>query len=329
MSRNHRRTPLFFLIAVVAALSVAAFGQGGRGGGRGGRGGRSGGPPQTPEQAAPLDLTGYWVSLVTEDWRYRMVTPAKGDYASVPINPAGRALADQWDPDKDIAAGQQCKAYGAAALMRVPTRLHITWADQNTLKIETDAGTQTRLLHFGTPTAPSSDSLQGFSVADWDGIPRGRGFGLGFGPGGPGGGGGGRGGAGNAAPAAGGAGGAGGLGGAVANAGTPVGVVPTDFNAPTPGATGRASNIRPGSLKVVTTNLSPGYLRKNGVPYGSKTTLTEYFDRTYEPNGDSLLIVTTIVTDPEYLTGDFITSTHFKKLADSGPGWNPTPCEAK
>ena len=79
----------------------------------------------------------------------------------------------------------------------------------------------------------------------------------------------------------------------------------------------------------MTTHLSPGYLRKNGVPYGAGTTLTEYFDRTYEPNGDSLLIVTTIVNDPEYLTGDFVTSTHFKKLADSGPGWNPTPCEAK
>lgn len=106
--------------------------------------------------------------------------------------------------------------------------------------------------------------------------------------------------------------------------------MPTDFNAPTPGATGRAaSNVRPGSLKVVTTHLSPGYLRKNGVPYGSGTTLTEYFDRTYEPNGDSLLIVTTIVDDPEYIQGQFVTSTHFKKLADSGPGWNPTPCEAK
>ncbi len=79
----------------------------------------------------------------------------------------------------------------------------------------------------------------------------------------------------------------------------------------------------------MTTHLSPGYLRKNGVPYGSGTTLTEYFDRTFEPNGDSLLIVTTIVDDPEYLTGSFYTSTHFKRLADTGPGWNPTPCEAK
>ena len=26
----------------------------------------------TPRDLAPLDLTGYWVSVVTEDWRYRM-----------------------------------------------------------------------------------------------------------------------------------------------------------------------------------------------------------------------------------------------------------------
>ena len=316
MSRRNARFPLVTLIAVAAASSLMMFGQGGRGGGGRGAGARGGGAPATGQAAAPLDITGYWVSLVTEDWRFRMVTPAKGDYASVPINGAGRGLADQWDPNKDIAAGLQCKSYGAAGLMRVPTRLHITWADPNSLKIETDAGTQTRLLHFGEPAAPSDNSLQGFSLASWDGV--GRGGGFGGGGGGRGGGGGGRGGPGGAAG-----------GGAVANAGVPVGTVPTDFNAPTPGATGRASTIRPGSLKVVTTHLSPGYLRKNGVPYGSNTVLTEYFDRTYEPNGDSLLIVTTIVNDPEYLTGEFITSTHFKKLADSGPGWNPTPCEAK
>lgn len=315
MYRSHARSALVCWMAVTAASSSALFGQGGRGGG--GRGGRGGGAPQAAEQAAPIDLTGYWVSLVTEDWRFRMVTPAKGDYASVPINGAGRGLADAWDPDKDTAAGLACKSYGAAGLMRVPTRLHITWADPNTLKVETDAGTQTRLLHFGTPTPPSGDSLQGFSVADWDGVGRGgRGGGRG------GGGGGGRGGGG----AAGGA----GPNTAVTGAGVPAGVIPdAPPPAPAPPAGRGAGAIRAGSLKVVTTQLSPGYLRKNGVPYGSKTTLTEYFDRTYEPNGDSLLIVTTIVDDPEYLTGEFVTSTHFKKLADTGPGWNPTPCQAK
>src|ERR1700749_1198316 len=99
------------------------------------------GPPPTGRAAAPEDLTGYWVSLVTEDWRYRMVTPPKGDYASVPLNPEGRRVADAWDPGEDDAAGLQCKSYGAAALMRVPTRVHIIWSDDNTLQVETDAGT--------------------------------------------------------------------------------------------------------------------------------------------------------------------------------------------
>ena len=93
-------------------------------------------------------MTGYWVSLVTEDWRYRMTTAPKGDVVGVPLNPAGRRIAEAWDPAKDEAEGEQCKAYGAGGLMRLPTRLNITWEDDNTLKIETDAGTQTRILHF-------------------------------------------------------------------------------------------------------------------------------------------------------------------------------------
>src|SRR5215472_4876225 len=103
-----------------------------------GRGGPPPGPPPSGKAGAPDDLTGYWVSLVTEDWRYRMVTPPKGDYASVPLNPEGRRVADTWDPAKDEAAGLQCKSYGAAALMRVPGRVHIIWADDNMLKVETD-----------------------------------------------------------------------------------------------------------------------------------------------------------------------------------------------
>ncbi len=138
--------------------------------------GRAGGPPRTAKAAAPVDLTGYWVSVVTEDWRWRMLTPAKGDFAGVPLNPAGRALGLAWDPAKDEASGNACKAYGAPAIMRVPGRLHITWHDDDTLKIETDAGTQTRLLPFGRqPPATTKPSWQGASVAQWEGIVRGPG----------------------------------------------------------------------------------------------------------------------------------------------------------
>ncbi len=218
--------------------------------------------PPTAKAAATIDLTGYWVSVVTEDWLYRMVTPAKGDYTSVPLNPAGRKLADAWDPAKDEASGNQCKSYGAPALMRIPGRLHITWQDDNTLKIETDAGTQTRLLHFDATKAGSGGDWQGASVANWD-----------------------------------------------IEAG--------------------ARGLLPGAgLRVVTSHLKAGYLRKNGVPYSGNVMLTEYYDRVNERNGDSWLIVKTIVEDPAYLTGPFITSTHFKKQADS-QGWNPTACVAR
>src|ERR1700712_1252422 len=136
-----RLAPLFAAAAaLLLAVPGSVFAQAGRGG-----------PPPaplTPKANAPEDITGYWVSLVTEDWRFRMVTPAKGDYASVPLNPEGRKVADTWDPAKDETAGEQCKSYGAAAVMRVPGRAHITWQDESTLKVELDAGTQNRVFHF-------------------------------------------------------------------------------------------------------------------------------------------------------------------------------------
>jgi len=131
-----------------------------------------------PKTVAPADLTGYWVSVVTEDWRFRMMTPAKGDYPSIPLNAEGRKVADAWDPAKDEAAGEACKGYAAGNIMRMPGRLHITWQDDNTLKIETDTGMQTRLLHFGRPQTPAAaPDWQGFSVAQWEFAGGGRGRG--------------------------------------------------------------------------------------------------------------------------------------------------------
>ena len=90
-----------------------------------------------------------------------------------------------------------------------------------------------------------------------------------------------------------------------------------------PGAVARG-----GSLKVVTTSMKPGYLRRNGVPYSANTVMTEYFDRFDVPGGDALLVVATEVVDPTYLATPFWTSTHFKKQNDAS-GWNPTPCSAR
>ena len=248
-------------------------------------------PPRTPKTMAPIDLTGNWVSVVTEDWRWRMLTPPKGDYASVPINDEGRRVADMWNLQKDEAAGLACKPYGIGNIMRMPGRLHITWQDETTLKVEFDAGTQTRLLHFtGTAPAGGEKTWQGFSAAAWEiagqqinvdrnGIPV-----AGGGGGGGGGGGRGRGGRGGAAP-------------------------------------------RGGSLHVVTTNFRDGYLRKNGVPYSAAANISEYFDKVGpEPNGDVILLVRTVVEDPKYLQVPFITSTHFK-LEKDGAKWSPSPCK--
>jgi hypothetical protein len=128
-------------------------------------GGRQGGPPPTPQASQAIDLTGNWVSVVNEDWRWRMVTPPKGDYASVPLTNRGRELADQWQPSMD----GQCQAYGVGGIMRMPTRVRISWQDPNTLKLEMDAGTQTRLIHFDqNAQAPTARSLQGFTRGEWE-----------------------------------------------------------------------------------------------------------------------------------------------------------------
>jgi hypothetical protein len=153
-----------------------------------------GAPPPVPRAAAPVDFTGNWVAVISEDWRWRMITPPKGDYANIPVNAEARKVADAWDPARDQSAGEQCKAYSAPAIMREPTRLRIAWQDDYTLKIDTDAGMQTRLFRFaapgpgGTLTAPAPPaerSWQGHSVARWEGAPgpiTGRGLGLGLGP---------------------------------------------------------------------------------------------------------------------------------------------------
>jgi len=246
---------LIVALLLTALPTVSPHAQRGRGAGAG--------EAASPQQAAPVDLTGYWVSVVSEDWRYRMLTPPKGDVAGIPLNAEGRKAADAWDPAKDAAAGEACRAYSAAGLMRVPGRLHITWQDERTLKIETDAGTQTRLLRFGGGAAAGGveHTWQGNSVATWDAIQGGNG------------------------------------------------------------------SPRWGSLRVVTTQLRPGYLRKNGAPYSENAVLTEYFDLQSGPRNATWITVTSMVNDPRYLTQEFITSTDFRKEPD-GAKWKPTPCAA-
>jgi hypothetical protein len=165
---SYRLSAISCQLAAAVLLIAPAFAQ---------PGGRGGQPAKSPREAAPANLTGYWVSVVSEDWRWRMVTPAKDDFAGIPFTPEGRKAGDAWDPAKDEASGDVCKAYGAAAIMRLPGRLHITWQDDATLKIETDTGMQTRLLHFGgNPPENLASSRQGYSVAQWEGIVRGVGL---------------------------------------------------------------------------------------------------------------------------------------------------------
>ena len=140
---------------------------GGSGSSRG-AGARRRGPSPQCERCRPVDLTGYWVALITEDWRYRMMTPAPGDFPNVPVTAEARKIALAWDPAKDEAAGNQCLPYGAGGVTRMTGRLHITWQDDTTLKVEADTGTQTRLFHFGAVPASEEGTLQGAAKANWE-----------------------------------------------------------------------------------------------------------------------------------------------------------------
>jgi len=255
------RLRIFALTVVMAVPMLAQNPGGGRGG-----------PPPAAKAIAPIDLTGYWVSIVDEDWRFRMVVPPPGDYMGVPMTAEAGKVADAWDPAKDEASGDRCKAFGAPSILRQPGHLHFTWQDDQTLRMDIDAGTQTRMFHFGDWKAPAGPpSLQGDSVAAWEVTGGGRG---------------------SAGP---------------------------DPNAPPQGK---------GTLKVTTSHLKAGYLRKNGVPYSENAALTEYYDMFKERNGDVMLVVTTVTVDPRYLREPFIITSHFKKQ-DSAAGWTPSACTTK
>jgi len=267
------------LPAAAVLLTLAAYaGAQGRGGAQ------NAPPPATARAGAAFDMTGYWVSEVTEKWRYRMLVPDKGDYQYVPLNPEGRRVAEEWDPARDQATGEACRSYGAVGLLQVPGRLHLTWQDDNTLRLETDSGRQTRLFRFGgSPPAADAPSWQGYSSAMWGGgEPRDRRDGF---------------------------------GGPAQDAKGNVVVLP-------------AQRREPDYLKVTTTRMRPGYLQKNGIPYSGNALLEEYFDVFSDPyTKNTWLVVTTVVTDPQYLAEPLIMHAHFKKLPDA-TGWDPTECRA-
>jgi hypothetical protein len=131
---------------------------------------------RTARDAAPIDLVGQWVAVVTEDWRWRMVTPPKGDTASVPLNAAGRRVAEAWDLDKDRAAGNLCKPFGPPGIIRQPGRLRISWENDDTLAVQFDAGNQTRRFHFDDAAGTGARTLQGTSRARWFKQPQSRGI---------------------------------------------------------------------------------------------------------------------------------------------------------
>jgi len=221
--------------------------------------------PVTARALAPVDLTGVWVSVVTEDWRAQVEPEGKSQHPAVPLSPAGLSRVNARNPVKDETSAEACRGYGAPGVMRAPGRIRINWDNDNTLRIDTEAGTQTRLLRFAPAAAPAAPTWQGESRAEWQMAGSRR-------------------------------------------------------------VAGSASSS--GTLKAITHHLKPGYLQKNGVAYGPGAVLTEYFARTVEPGGDTWLVLTAIVDDPQFLNTPFMRRSHFKKLPATSP-WQPQACVAQ
>lgn len=238
------------------------------------------------QQYAPIDLTGTWVSVVTEDWQYRMITPAEGDFQNFPLNAEAAKVANAWDPARDEAAGLACQAYAAPTIMREPGRARIAWANGGSaLRVEVDSGQQTRVFNFAGATPPAGRAgWQGFSQASWEYV-------GGFDP-------------------------------------LTVGAEPPGGRRGRGARGGAAPRPAGGSLKVVTTHLRAGYLRKNGIPFSEDAVVTEYFNVHTDVDGTNWLVVTTIVNDPKYLRAEYITSSNFKKEPDDSK-WSPRPCTAR
>ncbi len=207
-------------------------------------------------EQAPIDLSGTWVSLVTEHWRYRIITADAGEVSGYDLTDLGLRMAENWDPAVDTANGEACKSYGAAGIMRQPTRLQISWENQNILRIDTDAGMQTRLLKFGpAQDGTGAGTWQGVSNAQWK------------------------------------------------------------------------LHGQNGTLEVETRNMRPGYLLRNGIPYSDQAVLEEYFELIEGADGAQYLVVVSIVNDPVFLAAPAITSSNFRREADSS-GWSPEACIA-
>jgi len=231
-------------------------------------------PEGDAREIAPIDITGHWVSLITDDWVYRMITPARGDYSYVPLNAEGRRAADTWDPARDAAAGEECKAYAAPAIMRLPSRVEISWEDANTLRLDIDTGMQTRLFRFSETAGRGPRTWQGWSQSEWQfsgNIDRQLVFG---------------------------------------------------------GARTSLEGVtRTGSMKVDTSNLRAGYLRRNGVPFSEDAEMTEFFNLIVEDDGNQYLIIQTFVKDPRYLAQHFVRTLQFKR-EPNGSRREPLDCTA-
>ena len=209
--------------------------------------------------SAPIDLTGYWVAVVNEDWRYRMVTPAKGDYGGVRSR-RKRCRSSTTGIRPQTRRREECKSWCRRGHAAAGSASHHLAGRHHTEGRGGRGHANASLSIPGRPAAAGTPTWQGDSTAQWE-----RGGGRG-------------------AP--------------------PVG----------------------GSLTVVTRNMRPGYLRKNGVParerdrHGAfRPVAISWWPDARRHHGGRRSAVSTAATHRQLA---------FQRKAD-GSKWDPTPCSAR
>ena len=200
------------------------------------------------------DMSGEWVPRFHEDADERGGGPELGDYTGLPINDAGRARADSWDPAWLSMPEWQCRPHPVDYIWRGPSQMRI-WKEIDPLTREMVAYHQYWLRSMdrpiyldgrSRPPASAAFTWGGFSKGEWDGD----------------------------------------------------------------------------NLRIVTTHMKEGYIRRNGVPRSSRSTLVQHWIR----HGNVLTGVM-MIYDPVYLEDVHVRSSDY--ILDPSQHIPPYPCEPK
>jgi hypothetical protein len=124
--------------------------------------------------SAQIDFSGEWLPVRSMD---NTEDPWIGDWVGLPLNAAGLARAEAWNPSLLSLPEYQCRPHGWAYIYRGPTQLRISKAvdpfSREIVSYEPEWHQSTNMPVYldgrDHPPAESAHTWGGFSTARWDG----------------------------------------------------------------------------------------------------------------------------------------------------------------